>query len=197
MDNLCLPLLVLCLFCLAYKHLLCHLGDFIRTVFVEDDDIVEVATVANKLVFLQTRSDKAIRAVDVEFLIGFCYGRSLNRVEIAYFSQTRMFLSVFLLEESEPVGCDFHQIVQVAGNIFQLLLNFCNQFVGFVLIKFQDTLHLDFQQTEQVITNHLAHKVFLEGFQSLVDILEGSISAFCILERFAFIDTFLDEDFLE
>ena len=145
MNDFCLALLVFCFFCLAHKHFLGHLRDFIRTIFVEDDNVVEVAAVADKLVFLQARTDKAVSAVDIEFLIGFSYGCCLDGIEVAYFSEAWMLFSVFFLEEFEPVGSNFHQIVQVAGNVFQFLFDFGNQFIGFVFIEFQDALHLDFQ----------------------------------------------------
>ena len=193
MDDFRLPLLVLCLFCFAHKHFLCHFRHLIRTVFIEDDDVVKVATVADKLIFLQACSDESVGTVDVELLIRLSYRCCLNRIKVTYLCQARMLVSVFLLQVLEPLGCYLYKVCQIAGDVFQFLFDFGNQFVGLVLIELKDALHLDFQQTEQVVTYDLPHKVLLERFQSLIDILEGSIGVLCILEWFTFIDAFLDE----
>ena len=58
---------------LTHEDLLCHADHLVFTVLVEDDDVVEVGAVAHELVFLQTCTYKAVGAVDIEFLVGFCH----------------------------------------------------------------------------------------------------------------------------
>ena len=93
---------------LAHEYFFCHTDHLVFTIFVEDDDIVDVRTVTDELVLLQTSTDETVGAVDVEFLVGFCHFRSLDGVEIADFCEARMFLAVFVFEELEPTGCHFH-----------------------------------------------------------------------------------------
>ena len=197
MDDLCLSLLVLCFFCFAYKYLLCHFRHLIRTILIKNNDVIEITTVADKLIFLQAGSNKSVGTIDVEFLISFSHSCSLNRVEVTYLCQTRMLLSVFFLQIIEPFSCDLYQISQVTGNVFQLLLDLGNQFICLILIKLKNTLHLDFKQMQQVITCHLAYEIFLERFKSFVNILESSIGVLCIFEWLSLIDALLNEDSLQ
>ena len=55
---------------LAHEEFLGYAYNLVFSVFVEDDDIVEIRAVAYKLVFLQSGADKAVVAVDVELLVG-------------------------------------------------------------------------------------------------------------------------------
>ena len=71
------------------------------------------------------------------------------------------------------------------------------ELVGFVFVELQDALHLDFQQSQEVVACHLTDKVFLERFQSLVNIFQCGIGRLCILKLPALVDAFLDENLLE
>ena len=55
---------------LAHEEFLGYAYNLVFTVFVEDDDIVEIRAVTYKLVLLQSGTDKAIVAVDVQLLVG-------------------------------------------------------------------------------------------------------------------------------
>ena len=181
----------------AHKHLVGHTCHLVGSVFIEDDDVVDVRAVAHKLVLLQPRSHESVGAVDIEFLVCFGHGGGLYGVEVAYFGQSRMLGSIFVLQESEPVGSHLDQVVEVALYLFKLGLDAGNEFVGLVFVELQYALHLDFEQSQQVVAGHFAHKVFLKRLESLVDILQCSIGRFCILKLFTFVYTFFDEYLFE
>ena len=94
----------------AHEHLFCHADHLVFTFLIEDDDIVEVGAVAHKLVLFQSCTDKAVCTIDVELLIGFSHLRGVDGVEIAYLRLARMILTIFVLEELEPIGCHLHEI---------------------------------------------------------------------------------------
>ena len=108
-----------------------------------------------------------------------------------------MLLSVFVLQELEPVGSHLYQVLQVAIDLVDLCLDACHQLVGFVLVEFQDALHLDLQQFEDIVLGDLTHQAGVVGCQSLVDMLADSIHVGCVLELLVFVDTLFDEDFLQ
>ena len=182
------------------EHVLPHedfFGDadhLVFTVLVEDDDIVEVGAVAHELVFLQARTDKAVGAVDIEFLVGFCHLRGLDGVEIAKFREARVVLAVFVLEELEPVGGHLGKVRQVAVDLLDLRLQTRHQLVGLVLVEFQDALHLDFQQLQDVVLRYLAHQRGVVGRQAVVDMFADGIDGGRLFKFLILIDPLLDKD---
>ena len=80
----------------AHKNLVGHLQHLIFSVTIEDNHIVNIRTVAHKLVLLQPRSNEAFLAIDIEFLIGLHHFGAVDGVETADFRATRMRLAVFL-----------------------------------------------------------------------------------------------------
>ena len=181
----------------AHKHLLSHTDNLVFTVFVEDDDVIDIGAVADELVLLQTCADEAVRTVDVEFLVGFGHLRGLDGVEIADLRQSRMILAVFVLEELEPVGRHLHEVRQIAVYILNLCLQACHQLFCLVFVEFQDALHLDFQQFEDVILGHFTDQGGVVGRQSLVDMLADGVDGGRLFEFLILIDAFFDEDLLQ
>ena len=80
----------------AHENLVGHLQHLIFSIAIEDNHIVNIRTVAHKLVLLQPRSDETFLTIDVEFLIGLHYFGAVDGVETADFSATRMRFAVFL-----------------------------------------------------------------------------------------------------
>ena len=66
---------------LTDKHLIGHARNLIRTVAIEDDDIVDRRTVLHELVLFEAHAHEAIFAVDVEFFGSFDYLGGLDVVE--------------------------------------------------------------------------------------------------------------------
>ena len=97
MDYFHLSLLGLAALCLSYKHFVGHLDYLICAIFVEDDYVINIGTVAHKLVFLERGANEAFCTIDVEFLIGLGHSSRLDGVEVAYLCETRMLCSIFLL----------------------------------------------------------------------------------------------------
>ena len=178
---------------LAYKEFLCDTHHLELTVTIEDDDIVNVRTVAHKLVFLQSRADKTFTTVDVEFLVSFSHFTCLNGVEIADLRESWVSLSIFILQELEPRSCYLYKISQVTVYLLYLGLDTGHQFVGFLLVEFQNALHLDFQQAQDIVLSHLTYQLWIERCESVVDMLADLIYIGRLLEFLVLIDTFFDE----
>ena len=97
----------------------------------------------------------------------------------------------------EPVGRHLYEVCQVAVYLLNLCLQTGHQLFGLVLVEFQDALHLDFQQFEDVVLGHFTDKRGVVGRQSLVDMLADLVHVGGLFEFLVLIDAFLDEDLLQ
>ena len=86
------------------EDFLCNLYNLVFSVLIENNDIVHIRTVANKLIFLQSRTNKALLAIDIQLLVRLYNTHGINILKVADFCQTRIFPTVFLLEILEPVA---------------------------------------------------------------------------------------------
>ena len=75
---------------LSYEYLVGHLYDLKFSVFIEDDDVVEVGTVAYEFILLESGSYESFLSVDKQFLVGFYHLGHLDSVEVAYLGFARM-----------------------------------------------------------------------------------------------------------
>ena len=182
---------------LAHENLLRHTNDLVFSVFVEDNQVVDVRAVAHKLVFLESCSDESLLSVDEEFLVGLHHLGGLDGVEVLDFGESRMVGPVFVLDVLEPVGRHLHHVVQVAVDASNLFVDAGNQLVGLVLVEFQDALHLDFEQSQDVVLGHLAHHLRVVRRQAVVNMFAHRVDVRCLLKFPVFIDALLDEDLLQ
>ena len=91
----------------AHEHLVGNADDFIPTVFIEKDYIIDIRAVANELVLLQSCSYEALRAVDIQLLVGFCHLCCDNRFEVFYLRAPLVVATIFILNELEPSYGDY------------------------------------------------------------------------------------------
>ena len=108
-----------------------------------------------------------------------------------------MVLAVLVLEELEPVGGHLYQISQVTVYLLYLGLDARHQLVGFVLVELEDALHLDFQQTQDVVLGDLANHLRIEWCQPFVNMFADGVDVGSLLELFVLVDALLDEYFLQ
>ena len=139
---------------LADEYLVCYLGDFKLTILIEDDDVIEVGAVAYEFILLQPCTNESFLTVDVEFLVSLYHLCNLNGIEVSDFSFARMILAVFSLEIFKPVDGNISHVSQVVLNLSKFSLNLHQQFVCLILIIFKDSLHLDFQEFENVLAGN-------------------------------------------
>ena len=108
-----------------------------------------------------------------------------------------MVVSIFVDQELEPFHGDIRHVRQVVLDAFKFLFDARHQLVGFVFAEFQDALHLDFHESQNVLAYHWADEIGLERFESLVDIHHGSIHILGIFKPLVFIDALFDEYLFE
>ena len=169
-DDLCLTFFGFRTFGLADKHLFCHAHYLVRSVAVEDDDIVDVRTVFHKFVLLQSGSHEAFGAIDIELFVGLDDLGGFYGVERTDFRKSRILLCVAAADEFEPIDGYTHHVLQVVLDFGQLVLYLLDVFVGFLLVELQDTCHFYFKQAQQVVAVDVAYKVLFIGSQSAVDV---------------------------
>ena len=182
---------------LSHEDLVCHADNLILTVAVEDNDIVDVGTVAHKLILLQTCTDESVLSVDIQFLVGLGHLCCLNGIEVTDFCKTRMVGSVFILQVLEPLDGDTYHVRQFIVDIGNLVFQAENQFIGLITVELQDSCHLDVHELEDIVLAHLTDHLRIVRCQPVVDMLTGSIHGWSLLELLVLIDTLFDEDLLQ
>ena len=178
---------------LAYEYLVGHTYYLVFSVLVEYDYVVYVGAVAHELVLFQPRTNEALLSVDVELLVRLHHFRGLDGVEAAYLGAARMVLAVFVFYEIEPPYGDVGHVGEVVVYACYLVLYLHYQLVGLVLVELQDALHLYLHELQYVVAGHLAHKILLERFQTLVHMSHGGVHVGRILEALVLVDALLDE----
>ena len=106
----------------THKHLFLHFHNLILTIFVEDDDVVDVRAVAHIFIFLQSGAYEAFFAVDVEFFISLCHSCSLNVVKSAYHSVARICCTIFRFQIFIPFNCIIYYMVEVVEQCFNFIV---------------------------------------------------------------------------
>ena len=191
--------LLLCLasLSLSHKEFVGYAHHLICAVAVEDDDIIDVGTVAHELVLLQGSAYETLLAVDVELLVGLHHLGSRYGVEVLDFGQTRVLLAVLALDELKPLACDFHHIGQLVVYLLHFGVHAGNVLLGFLLVELQYAAHLDFHQTQDVVAGHLPHQLGIPGLQAAIHPLDGGIHVLCVLKLTVLVDAFLYEYLLQ
>ena len=146
---------------LSYEYLVGHLHDLEFSVFIEDDDVVEVGTVAYEFILFESGSYESFLSVDKQLLVGFYHLGHLDGVEVAYLGLARMELAVFAFEVFKPVDGHIGHVRKVIFNLSQFCLNFHQEIIRLILIIFKNTLHLDFEQFENVFPGDFAMESIL------------------------------------
>ncbi len=82
----------------ADEHFLGDLDGFIFTIFIEDDDIVDIGARAEVLVVFERGSDEAVLSVDIQFLVGFDNGIDIDVGEVANLGESWMVGTILLFE---------------------------------------------------------------------------------------------------
>ena len=153
---------------LAHKYLVGHPDNLELSVLIEDDDVVDVGAVAYKLVLFQSGSHKSFLSVDVQLLISLHYLGGLDGFKTPDFGQSGMVFSVLVTDEFEPMDGHVRHVSQVVVNALDVGFRASDEVVGFVFVELQDAVHLDFQQSQDVVAGHFTDKVGLEWLQSVV-----------------------------
>ena len=86
------------------EYFLRYANNLVLSVAVEDNNIVDIRTIAQELILLESGTYEAFFAIDIEFLVGLNYGFHIDVCEVAHLGLTRIFISVFSLEVLEPAN---------------------------------------------------------------------------------------------
>ena len=120
-----------------------------------------------------------------------------------------MVLSILALEIFKPVDGYISHVSQVVLYLSKFCLNLHQQFVCLILIIFKDSLHLDFQQLEDILPGYLAmegifhhalaiyfggEELVLERLQLGIDECHYLVLVLALLELALLVDALFDED---
>ena len=181
----------------ADKQLLSHSHNAVLAVTVEDDDIVDVGTVAKELILLQPRADKALLTVDIQLLVGLDDRLDIDIGEIAHLSTAGIFGAVFVLEHLEPTDGVIGQVVDIVLRGLDLLGQILHQLVRLLGIELRDTNHANFEQTLDILAAHLTNQLRLPRVKRLVDKRHQLVFVRRCLVALLLVDTILDKNFLQ
>ena len=178
----------------ADEDLLRYADNLVLAVLVEDDDVIDIGTVAYKLVLLQPCADKPFRAVDIEFLISFGNLCCHDGFKVLDFRPARMFVTIFVLDVLKPADGDLCHACQILIDIGDFSFNTGNEFFVLIFAELGNALHFDFKQAQDILLAHLTDELRIERGETLVNILAELIRGVGILKGLAFVDALFDED---
>ena len=150
------------------EQLFRHTHDLVFAVAVENDDIVDIRTIEQELVFLQACAHKTVSVVDVQLLVGLNNGFNIDIGKVANLGLARIAAAVLLLEHLKPCNRIFGQMVEVVYGCLDLFLQILHQFVSLLGIELGDADHADIKQTFDIFGAHFANQFRLERLQSTV-----------------------------
>ena len=108
-----------------------------------------------------------------------------------------MCLTIFLLDETEPLACHLHHIGQFLVYLLHFRFHASNVLLSLILVELQDTGHLDFHQPQDIITCHLSDQFGIPGLQSAAHPFHSGIHILGILKLTVLIDTLLYENLFQ
>ena len=108
-----------------------------------------------------------------------------------------MLSGIFFVDKAEPVAGYLRHIIEVAVDAFHFSVHACNEFVRLVLIKLQDTRHLDFEQAKNIVLCNLTNHLWVEGCEALVNMFTRSVNRFCVFKSLVLINALLDKNTFE
>ena len=150
------------------KDFLCYANDFVLTIAVENNNVIQIRAVAQELVFLETCSDKAFLAIDIEFFVGLNNGFDIDIGEVTHLRFTRILVSVFGFEVFKPANGIIGQMMQVFLGLLDFLLEVFHQLVGFFGVELGYTNHANIEEFFNILSFHLANKFGFKRLQGLV-----------------------------
>ena len=86
------------------KYLLSYANNFIFTITMEDNDIIQIGAVAQELIFFETSANKALFTVNIEFFVSLNYRFNIDISEVTHLRLTRIFVSVFSFQILKPTN---------------------------------------------------------------------------------------------
>ena len=176
---------------LAHINLVGNFDCLISAVAIEDDNVVDIRTVAHEFSLLETSTNEALLTVDIEFLVSLYHLGSLDGVEVAYLGKTGMLGTVFVLQMLIPFAGNINDTIEFALYLGYLAFYLGYQFVSLVFGEFQYALHLYLHEAQDIVFGHLPHKLRIERCEAFVDMLTCSIHGSRILVFLVLIYAFL------
>ena len=197
MDDFNLLLVFFATLCLADKEFVCNANNLVGAVSVEDDNIVDIRAVRDKLILLKRSANEAFFPVDIKLLVSLYHFCSRNCVEVTNLCQTGMLLAILLFDEAEPITGHLNHILQFAVNLPYLTLDGSDVLRSLVLVELQDASHLDIHQFQDVVLRHLTNHLRIVWCQALINPFTSGIHRFCTLKFLVLVDTLFNEDLFE
>ena len=108
-----------------------------------------------------------------------------------------MLFAIFGLDELKPIDGYIGHVCQVVVYFFNFGFGTHNEIICFVFVEFKDAVHLDFQQSQDVVACYLSDEMRFKGFQSVIHVCHSRIYIFGFFKFLIFVDTFFDKYLLK
>ncbi len=126
------------------KCLFRNFGYKISPVAAENNNVVDIGTIAYKFLFSEACSHKSFLAVDIQFFIFHHHFRGLDVLETPDFGLPFAAFSVLAFQVAEPFDGKRNDVFDVVDHLVDFVFDGQDVFVGFILVEFQDTGHSQF-----------------------------------------------------
>ena len=182
---------------LAYKKFFAHLYNLVFSILVEQDYIVHVRAVGDKLILLERCTNETLGTVNVQFLVCLYNLCRNNCVEVTYLGLSWIACAILLLEHGEPFYCHCSHLRQLLVNVGNIPFQACDKLLGLLLVETKNARHFYLHKTQQVVACYLAYEILLVWLQTAVDVCKCAIHVGCLFKLPVLVYALLDENALK
>ncbi len=140
---------------LSGKMLICDTCDCVFAVLQENDDVVNVGTIAYVLILSETCADESVCGIHVKFFIGNHHLACLNVGKVSKFRSAVHSLAILLFNMAEIVNSVVHQISQIGLDLLHLLLQGLDVLIGPLGIVFGDPFNFYLGELDDIFPCYL------------------------------------------
>ena len=180
----------------AYEQLIGYLNNLIFTILIEDNDIIDIRAVEEVFVFLKTRTNKTICAIDIEFLVGLHYRLHVDSCKIAHLRAAGVFIAILLFQMFKPFDGIVSQMRKIVFRLLNFLLEVTHQLVGFLGIELRNANHANLKEFFDILFAHFSYECSFIGLQRIIHKRNQFLLVGGLLIPFFLINAFLNKDTL-
>ena len=162
---------------------------------MENNNIVQIRAVADKLVFFKTHTCKTVIPVYIEFFVGHNHLFSHNIVEIFDFGTASTVFAIFVFDIGVILYGIINYVFKFVLSLLHLLFETLDIIISLKSVVFRNTLDFQFGKAGNIIDSNRLFEQMLKRFESGVDGLNNSLPSFAIFDKV--VNMVFDEYFFE
>ncbi len=166
----------------ANECFLNNTGNRKSSILAENNNIVNIRTIADKFIFFQTEASKSFDTVNIKFLSGGGNSGSFDTFKIPQLRFTFAALGIFFSYSFIKSNNVIRQVFEIMLYLHQFFVEVAGMFVSLISIEFRNTLNADFSQTENIFLSNDTIKLRFIRFKTFINCLNYSFPRFTFFD---------------